>query len=385
MWKNMLLVVLLSLVSLGLFWFPFFLHAQTFWQIDFAGHGMETIVQNFDGLNFLIVAKSLYDPTRIAEIQTIFPTGNEPLYFAAHFPLFALVIRAWEVFVPSPYALLSTIIISNALLAGALYAFFVTTLRDKLKALALTGICLVFPARMLSTRAVGSNEPLFIALSLTSLALSMKKRHWGAAVAGALAVLTRSPGILLFGAYSLAFLCARESWGTKLRAYFPYLLMPLALLGLFGVYAHQYGDFFAYFHSGDNLHLFPLPFTIFSNTASWISGMWREDIIYLYVFYGVGIGLMTTEWLRSPRHFDLATLGPVMFAVLYGATLLFVSHRDLARYGLPLAPLALLGYAPLVNRKWLAFLLVLLLPIYLLGWQFVVANVQPINNWQALL
>lgn len=380
----MLLGSLAGILSLLVFWLPFWGHTEQFWTIDFGGHGMETIVQNFDGLNFLVIAKSLYDPTQIDAINQLFPTGNTPGYFAAHFPLFALMIRGFEAVLPAPYALLLAIILCNALLGAGLFAFFATFITHPTRALALTLLCLFFPARMLSTRAVGSNEPLFIALVLGSLTLSRRGTHWWAALTGALAVLTRSPGILLFGAYALAFLAAREPLVTKLRRFAPYLMMPLALMILFGFYGLRYGDFWAYFHSGDNLHLFALPFTIFSNMASWVSGMWREDIVYLYVFYGAGLIMYLKSALLRPTR-TYAELAPALFALLYGLTLIFVSHRDLARYALPLGPLVYLGYSPYVRRAWLPWALVLLIPIYLLGWQFVVANVQPINNWQALL
>lgn len=380
----MLLGSLVGLVSLFLFWLPFWGHAGQFWTIDFGGHGMETIVQNFDGLNFLVIAKSMYDPTQIDAINQLFPTGNTPGYFAAHFPLFALMIRGFEVILSAPYALLATIIFSNVVLGAALFWFFQTMVKRPSLALALTSIGLFFPARMLSVRVVGSNEPLFMALVLSSLTLAIKQKHWLAALLGSLAVLTRSPGILLFGAYALAFVAAREPLVTKLRRYAPYLMMPLALVALFGFYGLRYGDFWAYFHSGDNLHLFPLPFTIFSNMASWVSGMWREDIVYLYVFYGAGLIMYLKSALLRPTR-TYTELAPALFALLYGLTLIFVSHRDLARYALPVAPLALFGYAHLVKRTWIPWALILLIPIYLLGWQFVVANVQPINNWQGLL
>jgi hypothetical protein len=153
--------------------------------------------------------------------------------------------------------------------------------------------------------------------------------------------------------------------------------MPVALIALFAFYGLRYQDPLAYFHSGDNLHLFFPPFTIFSNMATWINDMWREDIIYLYVFYGVGLFMIDKKW-QVIRNYGL----------LYGLVLLFVAHRDLSRYALPIAPLALLGYAPLLTRipkkTWWAVGIVLI-PIYLLGWQFVLKNIQPISNWSVLL
>ena len=42
----------------------------------------------------------------------------------------------------------------------------------------------------------------------------------------------------------------------------------LAMVALFGFYQLQYGDFFAYFHSGDNIHLTGAPF----------SSIWPSDL-----------------------------------------------------------------------------------------------------------
>ena len=74
------------------------------------------------------------------------------------------------------------------------------------------------------------------------------------------------------------------------------------------------------------------------------------------------------------------------FGLLYGIVLLFVTHRDLARYSLPLTPIVMLGLAKIADHQELKWLWILLLiPVYLLGWQFILANIQPIADWTALL
>src|SRR5690242_11955849 len=116
MWKQLSIVAAVSVLSLFVFWLPFFARAHTFWGIDFGGHGTETIVQNFDGLNYLAVAKTLYDPTLLDQQFAGF--GNPPIYYAAHFPLYPLLIRALDTIVTGPQALLLSIVISNALLGA---------------------------------------------------------------------------------------------------------------------------------------------------------------------------------------------------------------------------------------------------------------------------
>ncbi len=373
--KNLLQIALVAIISLGLFWGPFLIKLNTWWGIDFGRGGMDVIVQNFDGLNFLVIAKSWYNPEAITQINTQFLTGNEPIYFAAHFPLFAGVISLFHLLVSLPNALLLSIIFSNVLLTVALYVFFARICKNPKLAMLLSTISLFLPARMLAVRSVGSNEPLFIAFILFSLTLALQKRYWASALSGALAVLTRSPGILLFAAYGLSWLFSREAWIAKTKQFLPYLLMPFALLSLFIFYGFQYHDPLAYFHSGDNLHLFFPPFQIFSNTASWIQDMWREDILYLYLLYGIGIAMVSERWEVIKK-----------WGLVYGVTLLFVAHRDLARYALPIAPVALLGYSPLLARipsKAWKIAAILLIPIYLYSWQFVLKNIQPVNDWSA--
>ncbi len=376
--KTIPLAIAISLLSLMIFWLPFILKINHFWGISFGRSGMETIVQNFDGLNFLVVAKSLYNPDSINAINRDFLTGNEPVYFSAHFPIFALITRIFGTIMSLPKALIVTILLSNVLLAYALGLFFRTFVKNSKLIVVLTILTLFFPARMLSVRAVGSNEPIFMFFVLMSLISAHKNKDWQSGGWGALAVLTRSPGILLFGAYATNILLNFPgNIATKFRKLIPYLLMPACLGLLFTYYGYTYGDFLAYFHSGDNLHLFFPPFTIFSNMQSWISDMWREDIVYAYLFYASGLILIPKEYKQLR-----------MFGLIYGLTLLMVAHRDLARYALPLSPLVWLGYEKLLDlipRKYLSYALMILIPIYLLGWQFVLKNVQPINNWQVFL
>lgn len=350
--KRYLIIVVIALSSLLIFWMPFLFKIETFWGINFGNHGMETIVSNFDGLNYLSVAKTMYN--------------SQPIYFASHFPLYPLLIRGLDVFMTGPQALLGSIIISNILLAIGLYMFFRVYVKNQKLVAILTTMALFFPARILSVRGVGTSEPLFIFFILTSLAMAYQGKHWWASILGSLAVLTRSPGIFLFGAYTLAL------W-RKPKDFTPYLLMPMALVLLFTFYEQKFGSFWAYFNSSSELHpIFFPPFLIFSNTAKWITDMWREDIIYIYLFYGLGLSLVKEKTLK-------------IFGFIVGTLLLLTAHRDLARYALPIAPIALLGFAPVLNNKYVKWGLLLLVPIYLLGWQFVVGNVQPISDWSSLI
>lgn len=382
MWKQLGIVVSVSIVSLLIFWAPFLLRLHNIWGIDFGGHGTETIVANFDGLNYIAVAKTLYDSNLLARDFVSF--GNPPIYYAAHFPLYPLLIRALDTFTTGPQALLLATIITNALLGAGLYFFFQTFLKNNKLATILSLVALFFPARMLSVRAVGSSEPLFMFFVLTSLALAYRGKHMWGAILGSLAILTRSLGIFLFGAYVLSALASYPTdWKKIITKISPYLLLPVTLFGIFLFYGQRYGNFWAYFDSSSELHpVFFIPLLIFSNTQRWITDMWREDILYLYLLYGTGIYLYLRKIWRKCGFEELSSLA---YGVLYGLFLLLIAHRDLARYALPIAPIALLGFTPIFAHKHTKWLLLLILPIYLLGWQFVVANVQPVSDWGPIL
>lgn len=380
--KNYLYIVSVAVLSLAIMWMPFFFKADKFWGIDFGHKSMQTIVSNFDGINFLVVAKTLYNPRQI-EIE--FPSilsGRENLYFSAHYPGFPLMIKAFDSFLSGPNALLASIMTSNVLLAIVLYLFF-TLITSKQNALYLSAIALFVPARMLSMRIVGSNESLFIFFALTSLIASAKSKHWLAAILGASAVLTRSPGILLFGAYMLPPLL---TWFKKRtidwKSVVPYFLIPIALISLWIVYGFVFGDFLAYFKVGGNINLYFPPFMVFASHFDWVSGMWLEDIIYTYIFYAAGTYLYFKSFVKNDPKLDVIGY----FGIIYLTMIFFVVHRDISRYALPIAPIAIAGYSSYLNSKYIKYgLLLLLIPIALYSWNFILNNAQPVMDWASFL
>lgn len=384
MWKKLGIIFVVTLVSLGIFWAPFLLRIDKFWGIEFKGQGMETIVANFDGLNFLVVAKSLYEPSAIEEINRSFLTGNDPLYFTAHYPGFPLLVKALNSFMTGPQAILGSIVISNLILAGGLYLFYLAYAKRPKLAVYLVMIALFLPARMLSDRGVGSNEPLFMGLVFFSLYLASKKRYWWSAILGSMAILTRSPGIILFGGYLVSvWLMVGKTWQEKMRVLLPYLLMPITLVGIWMFYGLQHGNLMAYFQSGVSMNIHFPPFSVFGTNQEWVSGMWREEILYIYLLFGLGL-LSLGKRLVSRKSF--AKLAVLSYSTIYLVSILFVAHRDVARYSLPIAPIVILGFESHLHNVWVRrVLLVLLIPIYLLGWQFVLQNIQPVADWSGLL
>ncbi len=187
--------------------------------------------------------------------------------------------------------------------------------------------------------------------------------------------MTKTPGILLFAGYGLAII--EEVVKTK-KINWQWLfliLIPLGLLGVFGIYAIQYKDFFAYFHSGDNLHLV-FPFSVYNFQKNWVGTAWLEDTLFYFVMYLVMLFNLKNIKYRSFYYFGL-----VFFIA---AT--FVQHRDIGRYMLPLWPLACIAFERFFTSKKFLIVLAILLPaIFLYGWNFMLYNVMPIGEWMPFL
>lgn len=381
--KRLLPIFLLTLIPTLLIWLPFFLRLKTFWTIPLPLNGMATIVANYDGPLFLVVAKTLYNQTLISQSFS-FPLPTQ--YYAAHFPLFPLLIKLFAIVVGYPYGMLLVTLISSFL---ALYFFnkLAKLYVDTQQALFLTFVFSIFPARWLIVRSVGSAEPLFIAAAVASVYYFIRKRYFAAGIWGLVAQLTKSPGILLFVAYLFAIIyphwknIATVSFSRWLKSLefekvFPLLLIPLSLIGVFLLFKVTYGDFWAYFHSGDNIHLLFPPFQIFNYSQPWVGTFWLEEIIFVYMFGAWGI-----IKLIQKKQDSLAWIIGIFFA-----STLFVSHRDLIRYSLPIVPFLLIAFSDTILKKeFRTVIIFLIIPIYLFSLAFISQNVMPISDWGPFL
>jgi hypothetical protein len=343
---------------------------------------MATIMKNFDGLYYIVVAKSFYRPEII---ESLFSFPLPSIYYTAHFPIYPLLIRLLSPIFGYLWGMLSVTLISSVL-ASIVFYFFLKEFRYSKQALWLTLVFLLLPARWLVVRSVGSPEPLFILFILISFYFFKKKNYWLAGIFGALNQLTKPPGILLFVGYS--FFLLAENWadlkkeiiptlGNILKKAYPLLLVPLSLLGLFIYYRFAYGDFWAYFHSGENIHpIFWPPFQVFNLTTRWVGTFWLEDIIYLFLLEALGITLLFKQ-----KRFDIA----IFSAVFFVATL-FVAHRDISRYSLPLVPFLLIAFEPLlIKKEFKIALAIIIIPIFLYAINFVAGNTSPIADWKPFL
>lgn len=372
--KSLLPILLLTLIPTLLLWTPFFARMNQFWTIPLPLQGMATIVANFDGPLYIVAGKTMYNPELIGKNYQ-FPLTNE--YYSAHFPLFPMLIKSFAPIFGHPYAMLF-VTVASSFLALLFFNKHARLYLNETDSLWLTTIFAVFPARWLIVRSVGSPEPFFIAAILASTYYFGKKKYLYAGLWGALAQMTKSPAILLFGAYILQILTPnlKNLLRIEFKKFIPLLLIPFAVLLVFTFYKLTYGDFLVYFKSGDNMHLFFPPFQIFNYSAPWVGTFWLEEVIFIYLIGVLGVYKLYQEKLSLYFYFALTFFIP----------LLFVAHRDLMRYSLPLVPFLLLGFKDtLVKKEFKIALAVIIIPIYLYSLAFISQNAMPIANWEPFL
>ena len=390
---TLLLVVLTSTI---LAWLPFILKGE-----------FSTIYKHFDGPLYIIPAKTGYNPEAFKKIDREPTLPHDPLYYSAHLPLYPLSIHLGSFIVGYLKSMIGVTLLSTILLSWFFY-FMLKKLSLTNHPLLLTSLFLFLP-RFLVVRSVGSPEPLFLLFIIGSLYFFERKNYLYAGLLGGLAAMTKTPGILLFPAYILvlfeALLLSFRAEGEKSRSvsrfarflsrntllrndkldseaifewnwkYLYLLLIPLGLLIVFSIYYIQYNDFFAYFHSGDNIHLF-FPYSVFDASSPWIGSAWLEDILFYFALY---ISTMVILWKSHYRSF-------FYFGFVFLTATLFVQHRDISRYSLPLWPLACIAFEQiLTSKKALIVGSILIVGIYMYAWNFLGSNVMPISEWLPFL
>lgn len=381
--QQLVLVTLISLVPTILLWVPFALNLPAFWKIPLPGRGFETIISNYDGPLYLVIAKTLYKTSEISQNYS-FPLPTE--YYAAHFPLFPLLIRLLGVVVTYPYAMVAITALSSIVAHLYFYLLANDISKDKTKALWLTFVFAILPARWLIVRSVGTPEPLFLAGILASIYYIRHQKYWLAGIAGVIAQLAKPPGVMLFIALcvsiSIPYL-QQIAVGEKIRfkellKAYPIVLIPASLIGLFYYFSltYTFNNVFAYFNSGDNIHLFFPPFQVFNYMAPWVDTHWLEEILFIYLFGAIAIQRL---WNKGLVHM-------ASFTSIFFLSLLFVSHRDVMRYGLPIAPFVLFAFSDYLDKKEFKYgLALILIPIYLYSLAFISGNVMPVPDWTSLL
>ncbi len=370
--KDLLYIALFCLSLTLLIWLPHILSLSNFWGLNFK-EGFNTIYRNFDGREYIIIAKTFYKSELIAQLPQSLPAN----YFAAHFPGYAILIAIFAPILGFLKSMLFVSVVSTILAAWAFY-FLVRDFKLSSHPLFLSLVFLILPARWLIVHSVGSSEPTFILFIILSIYFFMKYEATQkliflllTALSGVAAQLTRPPGILLFIALSFFVLFKMFKERKLYFRYFPLSLIPLSLLGVFLLYQQNLGDFWAYFRSGDNIHLTFPPFQVFNKDKFWVGDIWLEDIVYIFI-----LGFLGTVMLWQKK------LYPLFFFVLtYLTASTLIAHRDISRYILPITPFILIAFEKVLTSKEFKIILpIVILAIYLYSQNYILANVAPIPN-----
>ena len=171
MWMKL---VALTVLATAIVWLPFVLKFQALpgWGLDFS-KGMKAIWSNYDGPNYLIVAKSWYDKELV---RAAFSAPLPLEYYPAHLPLYPAMIWALDWVLPGPVAMLLTSLI-GVVMASYMFYKFITQFKLSKNAKILLLAAVLIPARALAVRSIGSPEPWFIFFILASL-FCFKKQNY---------------------------------------------------------------------------------------------------------------------------------------------------------------------------------------------------------------
>ncbi len=334
---------------------------------------MLEVYKQYDGPLYIIPAKTGYDPKLIRELSRDSTMPQNPLYYAAHLPLYPIFIKLFSFFFGYLKAMILVNVVSTLLLVWMLY-FILKRLQITKHPLLLSTLFLFLP-RFIIVRSTGAPESLFILCIIISLFFFERKQYAISSLAGFFAVITKTPGILLFVAYAMTFLEKYIKTKKFEKSQLWILLIPSGLVAVFSLYSFQYGDFFAFFHTGGVVPM-PFPFAVFNTGAKWVGTAWLEDVLFYFFLYGLTVYQLKDSKYRSFFYFSL----------LFFTATLFVQHRDISRYSLPLWPMACIAFEGFFSsKKFIIIFLIMIFGIYMYAWNFLAYNVMPINEWLPFL
>jgi len=366
-----MLLLLITFLSTAIIWFGFYKNIPQ--KLGFPVTTLETVFANYDGPNYMVVAKCLYQKDCIAKSFSL-PLPLE--YYPAHLPGFPLLIKYFSLYTNTPKAMLLATLFGSLLFTLVSFYFYKLFFKEKL-AFWLTFLTIFFPARLFVLRLVGAPETWFLSFILLSIIFFKKNNFWASAIFAVLSQTFKSPGILLFAAYFVVAILDYLKTKKLNTNYLIYLLVPLSALGIFYYYFLQTGDFFAYFHSGDNFHLTPFPYQVFVSTRSWINTIWLEDVIYIFALCFFAVAKL---W----KKFKLDIL--FIFPLIFTLASVMVAHRDISRYMIPVYPFIFLAFGKKIASPKIRLIFFLLIPaVILYAVNFVIGNTAPITTWAPYL
>jgi len=372
-YQHILLLLSITFVSTLLFWSAFYFNIPG--KIGMGAVSMETLWANYDGPNYIAISKCGYHFDCLRQNFAL-PMPLE--YYPAHFPGFpALINLVDQTFLNGPQSMLVVVLLSSLLLTLFSYLFFNLYFLSR-QSFLLTIISLFFPARLFALRQIGAPESLFLASVLASIYFYKKEKYFISALFVILCQSLKTPGLLLFLAFGFDWLIKLIKTGQlNFSKYFWYLFAPLSVLFIFYIYYLHTGDFWAYFHSGDNIHLSLTPYSVFMSQHVWIDTIWLEDVIYIFALVFVA--------LFSLHHrFKLSIV--FLFPFIFTLATVFVGHRDISRYLAPVYPFIFLALGKYLTKKRILLIFLLILPaVVLYALNFTAGNTAPIVNWAPYL
>ncbi len=351
------------------FLIPFFTSFKLYWP----SLSFEVLWKNFDGPYFLAVADTWYSPERIADLWAWL--DRSAAYFPAHFPLLPFFIDLLKqlslglVSLPAAGILVGFIF---SLLLVWVWIRLYQALFNRLPHPVLVLVVALFPPRMWVVNNIISPEALFMSLTLLAFLFWQKQRYLLAIIHAILAFWTKSPAFFIFAAFGLWLWIAEHKLSIiqtlkDRRSWLVIIGGLTAFVGLNWFYYLTTGDFWAYFKSGDNMHLFWPILQVFNPNQVWVGSFWLEDIVLLLSLYTL---LLLKSWQRFKQ-------SPIwMFSALFLFSLFFVAHRDISRYALPIVPFLILMNAGMIKDglKTRISLVVYAILVFFYSWSFVAGN-----------
>ena len=126
-YRLQLLLLLITFLSTALIWFGFYTNFPQ--KLGFPATTLETVFANYDGPNYMIVAKCLYDKDCISHNFSL-PLPLE--YYPAHLPGFPLLIKYFSLFTTTPKAMLLATLIGSMLFTLVSFYFYQQFFKEKL-------------------------------------------------------------------------------------------------------------------------------------------------------------------------------------------------------------------------------------------------------------
>lgn len=296
------------------------LGAQLLVSLPFLGTP-EVLVRHFDGPNYMVVAKTLYQPTEVNPMPGYI---GSPRYFAVHLPVYPLAVRGFATFTGYPAGLLLATALFGALSAAA-FVHYLGAVRPGAAWLPLLLAFLLLPPRSLLYRSIGATEaPMALFVLLVAWAFHRERYHL-AFLFASLATLTRINGLLVIGVLVIA-LAARRRFGLALGGGLAATL-PLALV--LAWQSHVLGTPLAFLqtHSGKKEFVPFLYLRDLIDKGDWVGG---ELLVGLFVLHGLAAARLWSRDLKLESGFVMAHMA--LFA--------FLRETDLSRYFVTVAPFA---------------------------------------------